>query len=217
MTGNIQYIILRSFHMEKKILLIKAMIFSILLIMCLNLTAEDQADQRESTPENSVLVYGGIGDQTAKVRFTQTDPKFKPGTYEAWSLRFYFDDIEPGSYLKLTYYESRAVLVSQSFSPVTGWTVSTGNRYSIGRPGLQGSTPVDFRVPSKPGLYYIGCKSEGVVDGVTTFVPATWAKRADDPEKEYELFVLKRVLKKKKGTAWEPVIHARMKELGYDK
>lgn len=203
--------------MKKKSLMIRAMIFSILITMCLSATAEDAAGKKERTPENSVLVYGGIGDQTAKVRFTQMDPDFEPGTYEAWSLWFYLDSVEPGSYYKLTYYESRDVLVSQSFSPVTGWNVSTGNRYSIGRPGLQGSTNVDFRVPSKPGLYYLGCKSEGVVDGVTTFVPATWAKRADDPEKEYELFVLKRVLKKKKGTAWEPVIYARMKELGYDK
>lgn len=203
--------------MKKKFPLIKVMIFSILLTIGLSVTAQDSADKKESTPENSVLVYGGIGDQTAKVRFTQTDPEFRPGTYEAWSLRFYFDDIDPGSYLKLTYYESRDVLVSQSFSPVTGWTVSSGNRYSIGRPGLQGSTNLDFRVPSKPGLYYIGCKSEGFENDEATFVPATWARKADDPEKEYELFVLKHVLKKKKGTAWEPVIYARMKELGYDK
>jgi len=203
--------------MIKKLPVVKAMLFSMLISVCLSATAEDTADNKERTPENSVLVYGGIGDQTAKVRFTQMDPDFEPGTYEAWSLWFYLDSVEPGSYYKLTYYKSRDVLVSQSFSPVTGWTVSTGNRYSIGRPGLQGTTNADFRVPSKPGLYYLGCKSEGVVDGVTTFVPATWAKKAPDPEKEYELFVLKRVLKKKKGTAWEPVIYARMKELGYDK
>lgn len=178
-------------------------------------TAKDKESKPESTPENSVLVYGGIGDQTALARFTQMDPAFAPGTRETWSLRFFFDDIEPGSYLKLTYYESRDVLAFQSHSAL-GWSVSNSTRYSINLPGLQGTTPVDFRVQRKPGLQYIGCKSEATVDGMMTFVPATWAKKAPNPEKEYELFVLKMVLKKKTGTAWEPLIRERMKELGYD-
>lgn len=202
--------------MQKKKFLLLTMVLSAIITLNQNVMAEENAAKPESTPENSVLVYGGIGDQTALVRFTQMDPAFKPGTHESWSLRFYFDDIEPGSYLKLTYYESRAVLAFQSHSP-SGWAVSNSNRYSINLPGLQGTTPVDFRVPKEPGLYYLGCKSEDTVDGVMTFVPATWAKKAPNPEREYELFVLKKVLREKTGTAWEPVVRARMKELGYDK
>jgi hypothetical protein len=193
-----------------------AMILAGIVAFPFGATAKEKDNKPESTPENSVLVYGGVGDSTALVRFTQTDPAFKPGTRESWSLRFFFDDIEPGSYLKLTYYESRDVLAFQSHSPA-GWTVTGGDRYSVNLPGLQGTTPLDFRVQGKPGLQYLGCRSEAYVDGAMTFVPATWAKKAPNPEREYELFVLKMVLKEKTGTAWEPVIRARMKELGYDK
>jgi hypothetical protein len=172
------------------------------IVTMLPLTAEtgDKDNKKESTPENSVLVYGSIGDQTALARFTQMDPAFAPGTHEAWSLSFFFDDIEPGSYLKLTYFESRMVRMKST-------------DYTIIDPGLQGKTPVDFRVPSKPGLYYIGCKTVNVDGDNYSMDDATWGKKAANPQAYYELLVLKKVLKAKIGTAWEPVIRARMEEL----
>jgi len=193
---------------KKSHLLLMVMVLATSITFIQNATAEENAAKQESTPDNSVLVYGTIGDFSSKIRFTQIDPDFSPATHEAECERFFFDDIEPGSLHKMTHY---------STAPIRGMT------YVITSPGLQETTPLDFRAPSKPGLYYYGAKFVGfqkrLRDEQATYTvePATWARTAPNPEREYELFVLKKVLKKKKGTAWEPVIRDRLKELGYDK
>jgi len=168
---------------------IVSLFFALLLAatISLGLGAEAKKTKRIGTPEDSVLVFGYIRD-IYSIRFTQLDPDFEPAYYQSSDMLFTFDNVEPGSYLKMTTYRPNDGL------------------YTPYSPGLSGKSTLDFRVPDKPGLYYAGfMELSGCERNMLIFKPG---------DKKYtELMVLTWLLPSVKNKAWVPVIESRIKEL----
>jgi len=153
------------------------------------LGAEAIKKKRIGTPEDSVLVIGGIWELYS-IRFTQVDPDFEPAYYESNDMLYIFDNVEPGSYLKVTAYKRREGFFDVLYSP-----------------GLSGKSTLDFRVPDKPGLYYAGYNMtlSGCERNVLIFKSVT--------KESTELMVLTDLLPYIRNKAWVPVIENRIKEL----
>ena len=142
---------------------------------------------RQGTPEDSVLVFGYIRD-IYSIRFTQVDPSFEPAYYQSSDMLYIFDNVEPGSYLKMTTYRQNDGV------------------YAPYSPGLSGKSTLDFRAPGEPGLYYAGFMVlSGYERNMLVFKPG---------DKKYtELMVLTWLLRCIKNKTWVPVIENRIKEL----
>lgn len=171
---------------------IVALFFALLIAatMPLVLGAEAKKTKRMGTPEDSVFVFGAIYDGY-EIRFTQFDPEFQPAYYEHNANLYFFDNVEPGSYLKVTMFQHNGMNVTTTY-------------YT----GLQGKSTLDVRVPTKPGLYFAGFmdfserKNSGLI-----FKPG-------DPKFKFtELKVLKWVLPALNNDVWRPTIENRIKEL----
>lgn len=165
---------------------IVALSFALLLVAAIPLTLGAEAN-RQGAPDDSVLVFGYIRD-IYSIRFTQVDPDFEPAYYQSSDMLFTFDNVEPGSYLKMTTYRPNDGL------------------YTPYSPGLSGKSTLDFRAPDKPGLYYVGFMVlSGCERNMLIFKPG---------DKKYtELMVLTWLLPSVKNKAWVPVIESRIKEL----
>jgi hypothetical protein len=123
------------------------------------------------------------------IRYTQLDPAFEPAYYQCNRTFFVFEDLEPGSYLKVT------TFVHNGPFEVTTYYI-----------GFSGRTSLDIRVPKKPGLYYLGYLDfSEMKKNELVFLPAS---------KQYpESTFLKYLLPSVKNKAWVPVIENRIKEL----
>ena len=173
---------------------IVALLFALLIAATipLALEAQEKKTKRVGTPEDSVFVFGGTINGNDEIRFTQFDPEFEPAYYEHDAYLYFFDNVEPGSYLKVTKY------VHLSRGAV--------NLYTTYYTGLQGNTTLDFRVPTKPGLYYVGFMDfTERKNNVLVFTPG------DKKITEYKL--LKYILPCLKNDTWKATIENRMKEL----
>lgn len=170
---------------------IMSLFFALLIAttLSLDLGAETKEKKRHGTPEKSVFVFGII---FGTVRFTQIDPAFEPAYYESSKGVYRFDNVEPGSYLKLTMFEYG--------TPDNVWIT-----YFL---GLTGKSALDFRVPDKPGLYYAGAlRFSEVKNNILYFQPYF------NPEKYNELCALKWILTSLTHSPWRPVVENRIKEL----
>lgn len=153
----------------------------------LALGAEAKSTKRAGTPEDSVFIFGCVMDANM-IRYTQLDPEFEPAYYQFNHSYYFFEDVEPGSYLKLTTFEHNGPAMFTT--------------YYI---GFSGRTALDIRVPTKPGLYYAG------------YVDFSEMKKKELiflPVKKYtEVKLLKFLLPSVKNKSWVPVIESRIKEL----
>lgn len=152
--------------------------------------AEEKKVKRVGTPEDSVFLFGAIYDGY-EIRFTQFDPEFQPAYYEDNANLFFFDNVEPGSYLKVTMFQHNGMDVTTTY-------------YT----GLQGKTTLDVRVPTEPGLYFVG-----FLDFSERKNNELIFKPGDPKFKFTELKVLKWVLPALKNDVWKPTILNRIKEL----
>jgi len=165
---------------------ISSLLFALLLAATMPRALEAETN-RQGTPEDSVLVFGYIRD-IYSIRYTQLDPAFEPAYYQSSDMLYIFDNVEPGSYLKMTTYrQNDGVYVPFS-------------------PGLSGKSTLDFRVPDEPGLYYAGFMVlSGYERNMLIFKPG---------DKKYtELMVLTWLLPRLKNKVWIPVVEKRIKEL----
>lgn len=149
-------------------------------------------------PTDSVLVYGSFlvandtesskyAFQPSGFRFTQLNPLKKPGHFGMILYRYSFTlpPQEPGAYLKCTYYELDKI-----------------DRY-IYWVGIQYPLPIDFQVPEKPGLYYIG----------SYIIKRTTDEVLYAPKVRSELETLQDIINRYKNTDWEPLLLSRIQEL----
>lgn len=150
--------------------------------------AEANQSKRMGTPEDSVCLIGSVYDG-GTIRFTQLDPEFEPVYYHRSRGYILIEDAEPGSYLKVTTFVHEEPFVTTT--------------YYI---GFSGRTSLDMRVPTKPGLYYLGYLDlSEIKKNELIFLPAS---------KQYkESTFLKYLLPSVKNKAWVPVIENKIKEL----
>ena len=159
------------------------------LFVCLGMHAEANQSKRAGTPEDSVFIFGCVINGNL-IRYTQMDPAFEPAYYQRNSGPFFFENVEPGSYLKVT------TFVHNGHSEFTTYYI-----------GFSGRTPLDIRVPTKPGLYYLGyLEFSEMKKNELIFVPFV---HKTCNERELLQYLLPRV----KNKAWVPVIESRIKEL----
>lgn len=146
-------------------------------------------------PENSILVYGSfissigiLTNQYDDMTFVQLNTGLQNQTVHAETNSFkkywFAKDVMPGGSFKLIYFAE-----------------GSGNHTFFITPGLQGKTAADFKTPDKPGLFYNGiCEQYGL--GFKQDMGAAG-----------ELETLKDIRLKFFGSAWDPLIKARIGEL----
>jgi len=162
---------------------------------CTTLGGQSANEFKLKGPENSVLVYGSfvsslgiLTNQYDAMTFVQLNPALQnQAVYaETNSMKKYWfaKDVMPAGSFKLVYYAE-----------------GSGNTTYYNNPGLQGKTSVDFKTPDKPGLYYAGiCEVAGLGYKL-------------DRDEAGELETLKDIRLKFLGSAWDPLIKARIGEL----
>jgi hypothetical protein len=149
-------------------------------------------------PETHVLVFGSLqskgllGMQHLEgVRYIQLNPRMKPEfppTYRSESMFFFAPQPVGGIYKLYTWQESGSQQITSYYL------------------GVQGQNVCDFRTTS-PGLFFAGSSRLEVTLGDSSGPKLV---RGDEPT---ERKLLEALLKKFKGTAWEPVIQKRIAEL----
>ena len=183
----------------KKLSVVFVGMFLFLLTGCLspkivNFNYKERAAQ--GTPENSVLFYGCYESITI-MEWSQSDSEY-PADYQKLEGPYVVSaPVAPGSRYRLQYvYGSYRV-----GNYVTYWSET----YTMQ------NTAFDIKIPEEPGLYYFGTYSGANSHSTNSKVVSRGLFNASD--EKLELNCLKEVLKKYKGTAWEPVIKERMEEL----
>jgi len=158
-------------------------------------------------PEDSTLVYGFVGmpgflstAQIPTTEFAQINPAVEPALLSPGKMGtfFYFQPVPKGSELHLVYYS---------------YTSGRTTYYSY--EGIQKGLDLDIQT-EKAGLHYAGSYLlTSLEKGGFFSMPKDYGFHPTG--KETELDALKKLLSKFKGTAWEPVILARMEELNETK
>lgn len=171
------------------------------LLACaqMNCFAQDRLKNAlaEGSPENSVLVFGML-HFTKEAYFSQTDRNFGPDNnkaiFPALSKFFVLKPVAPGSFYRLQYvYAEEGRYYTMQMLPVSG-------------------TDFDFRVPSKPGLYFYG--SYDIVRSAQEGKPVDFSMgKKPLPLKKREMQALKTLYGYAKNTEWGPVIENRIEEL----
>lgn len=165
---------------------------------------------KELTPENSVLVFYSTSGVATKFVYTQLNQTKMPAVFKVKSEgrpdTVIMPLVEPGSFLK-----------------TIGGNQIYGDRIYIFSPELNGYYKFDIQVPSKPGIYYAGYLIEKFdYSSYEKFIESSKGsivigmkneEEFNEAMKSLEVAALKVVLKKYKGTDWEPLINARMEEL----
>lgn len=182
------------------------LLFTVLLstsLCCFAQDAENPLAQSKSikeelksrSPEDSVLVFG-IFRETSCAIFVQNDPKMPHDTVTTRFLPlqdyFILRPVIPGGSYRLIYIESAGI------EPYVS---------------MDGSF-LDFKAPKKPGLYYFGAYDPYYSvkeDSPTDHLYFSNGQTIDDKTKE--LKALKAVMTYAKGTAWEPIVQARIDQL----
>jgi len=161
-------------------------------------------------PENSTLVYGSVKQISSlltalgsrdiqSLEMVQLNQKGEPLAITPGRVgsTFYTQPVPVGSSLKIVFFK-----------------IQSGNSATLFYRGIQGKGPSDVRV-EKPGLLYLGS---------LLFCSEQYAKthklNLSDPDADLypagndkEIRALRDMLPHFRGTAWEPIISARIKEL----
>ena len=149
----------------------------------------------KGTPEDSVIFYGGFEATGNDYLFTQINSDFEPDSQSMKSAyMFVSEPVQPGSRYMLEYWY---------------WTNSTpsfGGSYAS-QHFTQQTSPLIIDIPEEPGLYYFGYYS-----GIATVVNGRLIECGYAPSAEMRDSALKAVLRRYRGTAWEPLIKKELAE-----
>lgn len=186
--------------MKKIKSLIALLALTLALTGCASTSALSEFDEA-ATPENSVLVFGTFV-AVDEAYFNQADFNYAPDIQKVIFPSkkyyiFYLKPVAPNSYYTMEY---------------AGGTRRIGNTiyyYNDYYP-LQGSV-WDFKVPSKPGLYFYG--SYDYFASLSSGEKKEFKKFFYYTDADEELNCLKLLLPYFKKTAWEQTIKDRMEEL----
>ncbi len=150
----------------------------------------------KGTPEDSVIFYGGFEATANDYLFTQINSDFEP---DSQSMRreymFVSEPVQPGSRYMLEYWWY--------------WTASTPSSSGsyASQYFTQQTSPLIIDIPEEPGLYYFGYYS-----GIATVVNGRLIECGYAPSAEMRDSALKAVLRRYRGTAWEPLIKKELAE-----
>ena len=145
------------------------------------------------SPENSVVFcFYFLGSY--QMTFTQTNPEFGEDIQNLTGKYVISAPCEPGSYYHCSY--------------INGY-ISYGEKYTWSQTIPLEYQGLDIKVPSKPGLYYVG-----FFDSIKTLDEGTYREMTDDPftcfsygipkdELNRKKVLLKHVKQTYKGTSWE--------------
>lgn len=186
--------------MNKKLFIGCAALFLLLQLTCFAQPVPVKRPSIKGNPKDSVLVYGNIYS-TQQVIFTQLDGKFEPDCNTAVHRYdhplFFLNPVTPG-----TYYRVQFIKAYDSLSEVYPYVSMDVSLF-------------DFRVPSKPGLYYWGS-----VDPMATIRNKKLTDKkhviqvAPELDKlKKELQALQELLLYAQNTEWEPLVQERIDEV----
>ena len=160
-----------------------------------NFDYKDRA--QDGTPENSVIFIGFYGNNLY-MYWSQCDSEYQPDYQQLEGPYIVSAPVAPGSRYRL---ENQYGEIRSSYS-VTYW----------GQYETMQNNSYDIKIPDEPGIYYFGFYSGTDSWRFGKPINMTGLFATTNPTKQ-EIECLQAALKKYKGTAWEPVIQERIKEL----
>lgn len=192
--------------MKKNNLLLSAVVFVAVSLFsgCLLTTNLAPYRSTELTPENSVVIYGGIYDSYEQV-WTNDNPNLSSDKQKGKEEIFVSLPVECGSKYYLAGVKGHPASYSSTFS------------YSINSEFDAGSSPLLVEVPKEPGLYFFGTykfKVSGIFSSKYSIISAF--VRPSDLRKE-NIYCLKEAKKYYKGTVWEAYIDQEIQRLKNEK
>ena len=183
----------------KKLLLVLAGACVILFTSCLSAKVRnfDYKERAEmGTPENSVI-FIGYYQNNSEMHWSQSDSEYAPDFQKLEAPYIISAPVAPGSRYRLVYCYGQY----RTGQYITYWnpTYSLQENY------------FDIKIPDEPGIYFFGYYNGGgsVTNGKNVEQTGLFSSTVE----KAELYCLKEALKVYKGTAWEPVIKARIEEL----
>jgi len=163
------------------------------------------------SPNDSVIVYGeaadskgflGMSGYLTNIEMIQLNPSLKPAiiTPADYHICFFTEPLPVGSSVRFLVY-----------------SIDRGRVTTVYERGLQGHSPTDCKL-TKPGLLYLGslvyCNKEYIEKTTGAKIESGYDYADLYPVgEEHELRCLQTMLHVYKGTSWEQVITARIKEL----
>lgn len=191
----------------KAVKIIAAAAVALVFASCTTPPAPNKVDYQvrgiDRSPENSV-VFCLYFEGNFKMTFVQSDPEFGEDTQDLLTDYLVSAPCEPGSYYHCTFINGIGHLGGKSY-----WRQKVPENFY----GL------DIKLPSKPGLYYLG-----FFDGNKSLEEGTYRDFTDDPytcfnfhvprdQLKREKMVLERVKRNYKGTAWEVYVSEKLEEI----
>lgn len=145
-------------------------------------------------PENSVVFYMLFAGNS-QMTFAQANPQFGEDIQTLTGSVLISAPCEPGSYYHCTHVEgSKVTQVGANFKTVSTWKDDLEDDYH----------GFDIKLPSKPGLYYLG-----FFDGPNSYKSGTFSEMGDDPvfwwpegDLKRKKLLLNYVKKAYDGTPW---------------